>query len=70
MKANLAMMFATVVEPVFDVFKKKTRFVGLHERPAMSVFVSEIPTETSGLEEGVPGLADEVLFMAEILLIK
>ena len=62
-------MFATVVEPVFDVFKKKTRFVGLHERPAMSVFASEIPTETSGLEEGVPGL-DEVLFMAEILLIK
>ena len=61
------MMFATVVEPVFDVFKKKRRFVGLHERPAMSVFVS---TETSGLEEGISGLAAEVLFMAEILLIK
>ena len=72
MKANLAMIFATVVEPVFDVFKKKTRFTGWHVSPAISVavFVRGFPVSTSGSDEVISGLPVEVLFIADILLIK
>ena len=70
MKANLAMIFATVVEPVFDVFKKNTRLTGLQESPAISVLESAFSAETTSSDEAGSGLAGEVLFTADILFKK